>query len=66
LVFGGGEDLVDVVVEGDVGSVGVVEYAVPIVACKSSEATISNLELSVRNPSTWTSSSNSLGWKASE
>jgi hypothetical protein len=32
LVFGGGEDLVDVVVEGDVGGVRVVEDAVPVVA----------------------------------
>jgi hypothetical protein len=35
LVLGGGEDLVDVVVEGDVGGVGVVEDAVPVVAWRA-------------------------------
>jgi hypothetical protein len=35
LVLGGGEDLVDVVVEGDVGGVRVVEDAVPVVAWRA-------------------------------
>jgi hypothetical protein len=35
LVLGGGEDLVDVVVEGDVSGVGVVEDAVPVVAWRA-------------------------------
>lgn len=43
LVLGGGEDLVDVVVEGDVGGVGVVEDAVPVVAWSTGSETKPNV-----------------------
>lgn len=68
LVLGGGEDLVDVVVEGDVGSVRVVEDAVPVVACRAK----ARPEISHRDqrnkppPLSICQSQNSLGWKASE